>query len=73
MIAWKTEDGKPVGEIVVPFKGDPYSDHRKITGHIRTTREIMSPKFFEIGFQIAEGVNPYPGFDSEGYPIWGRD
>jgi hypothetical protein len=74
LVSWKIENGKPVGEIVAPFRGDPMSnEHSKITGHVRTTREAVGLKFLEIGFQLADGVNRYPGFDSEGYPIWGRD
>ncbi|MBB06342.1 MAG: hypothetical protein CML03_12665 [Pseudooceanicola sp.] len=75
LVSWKTEDGKPVGEIVVPFQGDPWdkSAHSGITGHIRATREAVGLKFFEISYHLADGANPYPGFDSGGYPIWGRD
>ena len=74
LVAWRVEGEQPVGEVVVPFKGDPMSkDFPKITGVIRTTREMADLPFFEVGFQLAEGVNKYPGFDSKGYPIWGRD
>lgn len=56
LVSWKTEDGNPIGEIVAPFRGDPWdnSEHPKITGHIRTTRETLGLQFFEIGFQLAQ-------------------
>ncbi len=56
LVSWKKENDKPIGEIVVPFQGDPWdnSEHAKITGHIRTTRQVISMKFFEIGFQLAD-------------------
>lgn len=58
LVSWKTQDGKPVGEIVVPFKGDPRNrKHTQITGHIRTTRLIISLKFFEIGLQLTKGYD----------------
>ncbi len=74
LVRWKTENKKPVGEIVVPFRGDPFDNarHSTIKGHISTTREILSLKFFEVGFQLSS-LNKSPGFDSKGYPIWGRD
>ncbi len=55
LVSWKKENGVPVGEIVAPFKGDPWdnSQHPKITGHIRTTRETTSFQFLEIGIQLA--------------------
>ena len=56
LVSWKTEGGKPVGEVVVPFRGDPMDPHQnKITGNIRTTREATSLKFFEVGVQLVEG------------------
>jgi len=58
LVSWKTVDGKPVGEIVVPFRGDPMDPNQsKITGNIRTTRECISLKFAEIGIQLTEGDN----------------
>ncbi len=54
LVSWKKVDGKTVGEIVVPFRGDPMDpNHNKITGHIRTTKEATSLKFFEIGFALS--------------------
>jgi len=56
LVSWKTVDGKPVGEIVAPFQGDPMDPNQnKITGHIRTTREATTLKFFVIGVELAEG------------------
>jgi hypothetical protein len=57
LVSWKTEGGKPVGEIVAPFRGDPYDNETfpKITGSIRTTRETLGLSFFTIGFALAEG------------------
>lgn len=56
LVSWKTEGGKPIGEIVAPFRGDPWdnSEHRTITGHIRTTREAIGLKFLVIGLQLSE-------------------
>jgi hypothetical protein len=75
LVSWKLEDGKPVGEIVVPFHGDPMDApiSERIKGHIRTTRETMAMQFFEVGFQLSSYANRYPSFDSKGSPIWGRD
>lgn len=75
LVRWKMDGDKPVGEIVVPFRGDPMDAPRseRIKGHIRTTRETMAPQFFEVGFQLSSYANRYPGFDSKGFPIWGRD
>lgn len=75
LVSWKMQDGKPVGEIVVPFRGDPMAPPKseRITGQIRTTRETVAMQFFEVGFQLSSHANPYPGFDSNGRPIWGRE
>ena len=57
LVSWTTEDDKPVGEMAVPFRGDPMSpEYPKITGHIRTTRSTNALKFLEIGIQLTEGA-----------------
>lgn len=55
LVSWDTVDGKPVGEIVAPFRGNPddHENHPKITGHIRTTRETICSHFLEIGCQLS--------------------
>jgi hypothetical protein len=55
LVSWDTVDGKPVGEIVVPFRGDPYDNESfpKITGHISTTRETTMLSVLDIGFQLS--------------------
>lgn len=55
LVSWDCLDGKPVGEIVAPFRGDPWGqeNHPTITGHIRTTRETIGQHFLEIGYQIS--------------------
>lgn len=55
LVSWDTVDGKPVGEIVAPFRGNPHDKETfpKITGCIRTTRETVSLHFLEIGFQLS--------------------
>jgi len=55
LVSWKTENGKPVGEIVVPFRGDPRDTaYPKITGKVRTTREVLGLRFLEISYLLAE-------------------
>lgn len=83
LVSWKLKDGKPVGEIVAPFKGDPWdnSEYPKITGQIQNTREILGLKFFEIGAALYNHAGPdgrYRGSDSDGNPLdpehrWNRD
>lgn len=74
LVSWKTEDGKPVGEIVVPFCGDPLDDTAgsKIRGSIRTTRKVLGMKFLEIGLQLVNHAGEggrYRGCDLNGYPL----
>lgn len=82
LVSWKTEDGKPVGEIVAPFRGDPRDpDQDFITGSIRTTREATSLKFIAVGVLLYNHAGPggrYSGCDINGKPLdpehpWNRD
>lgn len=66
LTSWEMKDGKPFKEIVVPFRGDPRNntEHSKITGHIRTTREMLGMEFWNIGFYLSKLSEELPEIDS---------
>ncbi len=72
IVFWKFSEDKPVGEITVPFQGNPYDnrDFPVIKGHIRTTREASSDHFFGVGTLLAGGDDPENPLDGKGRPIW---
>lgn len=64
LFQWKMDGREVVGELVVPFKGDPHSEaFSVITGGVRTERSISGQQFLTIGIGLlsvdqdeAEGV-----------------
>ena len=59
---WKFEGKEIVGELVVPFKGNPHDENfTPIKGGVRTERTMASPNFMAIGFGLLS-----TGQDEEG-------
>jgi len=58
LFQWKTDGNEVVGELVVPFKGDPRAEgYTPIMGGVRSERSIIGLHFLEIGLGLLEG-NP---------------
>lgn len=53
LFEWKMEGGEITGELVVPFKGQPYAEgFAPIKGGVRTERSISGISFLSIGLAL---------------------
>ena len=58
LFQWKMEGGEIAGELIVPFKGDPFAEgFTPIKGGVRTERSISSIQFSAIGFGLLHEEN----------------